>query len=370
MARLNRAQQQERTRAAVLAAAWDEFSERGYAEAKVDQIAERAELTRGAVYSNFPSKRALYLAVLVDLVERSAAGEVAPSPPASVADGLGAFARVWLERLPLAGDNRTDGRLQLRSLTGVLDDEPARTAMTQVIRLEALLLALSLESLPPHPTERVRRVRLAELVLTLLGGAGRIAETAPGFGDPFDVARACEHLAAIDLTDRWDPAHLPYVAPARPGDDAWTPPTVLSEQRTGRQVDLGADGVVAVLGAGRLAAAEEAVRGARPGDQVTVAVVTSAPAEIGRLVRLRLGDLTRVLQRVFGADGVPALRILLDERALAASAIGLAETGDGTEAAVRIRGGRIVARAEGRGAAHAVATAGAPDSTRSHGTRT
>ena len=73
MVRLTRAQQQERTRAAVLAASRREFSEHGYAEAKVDRIAEQAELTRGAVYSNFPSKRALYLAVLIDLVENSGA---------------------------------------------------------------------------------------------------------------------------------------------------------------------------------------------------------------------------------------------------------------------------------------------------------
>jgi len=59
MARLTRAQQQERTRAAVLVAAREEFAARGYGEATVDRIAERAELTRGAVYSNIPSKRAV-----------------------------------------------------------------------------------------------------------------------------------------------------------------------------------------------------------------------------------------------------------------------------------------------------------------------
>ena len=109
MVRLTRAQQQERTLAAVLAAARDEFAEHGYVEAKVDRIAERAELTRGAVYSNFPGKRALYLAVLVDMVEGSAAGEVPRSSPPSAAAALGAFARVWLERLPLAGDTPAAG---------------------------------------------------------------------------------------------------------------------------------------------------------------------------------------------------------------------------------------------------------------------
>lgn len=366
MARLTRAQQQERTRAAVLAAARQEFAERGYAEAKIDRIAERAELTRGAVYSNFPSKRALYLAVLVDTVEGTGLGPVPVSSP-GLAEALGAFARAWLERLPLVDDTPAGGRLQLRSLAGVLDDQPARTALTQVTRLEALLLALALESRVPRPG---RQVRLAELVLTLLNGSGQLAERAPGFGDPFDVARACEHLAGIDLADTWDPPHLAYVAPARPCQDPWAPPTEMPDQLTGRPVGFDAGGVLAVLGTGRLEAAEEAVRAARPGDRVTVAVVTSDPAELGRLVRLRIGDLTGCLRRVFAPDAWPRLHVVLDDPALLASAVGLPDANDATEAAVRIRDGQVVARAEGRGAAHAAASAAASTSTRPRGTRT
>src|SRR4051812_8292598 len=170
MVRLTRPEQQARTRAAVLTAARAEFAEHGYADAKVDRIAERAELTRGAVYSNFPGKRALYLAVLVDSVERHTDAAPARSSPGP-AEALGAFARVWLERLPLSGDTSAAGRLPSRSLAGVFDDEPGRTALAQVTRLEALLLALALESRVPPRTEPVRRVRLAELVLTLLSGA-------------------------------------------------------------------------------------------------------------------------------------------------------------------------------------------------------
>lgn len=365
MVRLTRAQQQEHTRAAVLAAAREEFADRGYAEAKVDRIAERAELTRGAVYSNFPSKRALYLAVLVDMAGAAATEEVPRKSPASVADALGAFARVWLERLPLVGEGSAGGHLRLRSLSGVLDDDRARAGLAQVVRLEALLLALAIETHHPRDTARVRRVRLAGLALTLLNGSAGLAETAPGFGDPFDVARACEHLAGIDLADVWGPPHLPYIPPAHPCDEAWIPPAEVSDEITGRRVALDADGVIAVLGTGRLAAAEEAVRGAPPGEQVTVAVVTSDPAEIGRLVRLRVGDLGGCLRRVFAPDAWPGLRLVLDDRALTASALGLTDADDATEAAVRVRDGRIVARAEGRGAVHAAATADAPKAPRS-----
>jgi AcrR family transcriptional regulator len=369
MVRLTRAQQQERTRAAVLAAARQEFSEHGYVEAKVDQIAERAELTRGAVYSNFPSKRALYLAVLVEMVEHTSTGQVPASSPGP-AEALGAFARAWLERLPLVDDPPAAGHLQLRSLAAVVDDEPARTALAQITRLEALLLALALESRGPHHIGQARRVRLAELALTLLNGSGHLAETAPGFADPFDVARACEHLAGIDLADAWDPPHLPYVAPAQPCQDPWTPPTQLPDQLTGRPVGLDADGVIAVLGTNRLEAAEEAVRAARPGDRVTVAVVTGDPAEIGRLVRLRISDLTGCLRRVFAPDAWPRLHLVLDDHALLASAIGVPDADDATEHAVRIQEGKIVARAHGRGAAHAAATAGASNTTRPDGAGT
>src|SRR5699024_9970720 len=135
MARLTRAQQQARTRTAVLAAARQEFIEFGYGPAKVDRIAERAELTRGAVYSNFPSKRALYLAVLVDLVE-SVSTPAATEPPASVSEALGAFAASWLERLPLGDDTTAGGRLQLRSLSGVIEDDHGRQVVAQLARLD------------------------------------------------------------------------------------------------------------------------------------------------------------------------------------------------------------------------------------------
>ncbi|WP_415973665.1 TetR/AcrR family transcriptional regulator [Rhodococcus sp. 077-4] len=48
----------------LLAAAADEFTERGYAAAKLIDIAHRAGFTKGAVYSNFESKQALFAELL------------------------------------------------------------------------------------------------------------------------------------------------------------------------------------------------------------------------------------------------------------------------------------------------------------------
>lgn len=99
MAGLSRAETQVRNRAKVLSAARDEFARRGFRDAKIDVIAERAELTRGAVYSNFPGKRALYFAVLADLAEHAPRPATPPSHP-SASDALAAFARAWVARLP------------------------------------------------------------------------------------------------------------------------------------------------------------------------------------------------------------------------------------------------------------------------------
>ncbi|GAA1384745.1 TetR/AcrR family transcriptional regulator [Pseudonocardia kongjuensis] len=355
MPRLTRAEQQERTRGAVLAAARAEFAEHGFTAAKVDRVADRAELTRGAVYSNFAGKRALYLAVLVDVVERARDRAGPPAtPPASTGAALAEFARVWLERLPFVGDAPGSGHLQLRSLSGVVEDGPARDALAALVRFEALLLGLALEARRPGAG---RRVRTAGLALTLLAGAAAVAENAPGVGDPFDLVRAAEHLAGIAIVDDDRPPYLDHVAPAETVDQPWAAPRGLVDEISGRPAEPGRDGVLVALGVHRLAAAEDTLRSARLRDEVTVAIVTDDPAELGRLARLarlRIVDIAGCLRRVFAPADLPRLRVVLDDGAVAA-ALGVDAPGTRTEVAVRVRGGRVVARAEGFGAGHAVA---------------
>ncbi|MFC4857760.1 TetR/AcrR family transcriptional regulator [Actinophytocola glycyrrhizae] len=62
--RLSRTESVARTRARLLAAAEDVFAEQGFGRTTLEQIAERAGYTRGAVYANFASKDDLFLAVL------------------------------------------------------------------------------------------------------------------------------------------------------------------------------------------------------------------------------------------------------------------------------------------------------------------
>jgi AcrR family transcriptional regulator len=64
--RETRAEKQARTRAELLGTAASVFAERGYDGASVEEIAERAGYSHGAVYSNFAGKADLFFAVFED----------------------------------------------------------------------------------------------------------------------------------------------------------------------------------------------------------------------------------------------------------------------------------------------------------------
>jgi AcrR family transcriptional regulator len=62
--RLTQAERKQRTRGELVSTARTVFLERGFHGASLDEIAERAGYSKGAVYSNFASKDDLFLAVL------------------------------------------------------------------------------------------------------------------------------------------------------------------------------------------------------------------------------------------------------------------------------------------------------------------
>jgi AcrR family transcriptional regulator len=92
--RLTRPERKERTRSDLVAAARRVFERHGFHRASLEQIAEEAGYTKGAVYSNFTGKDELFLAVLdehiagrVPVYERIVLGEE------SFEDALRAIAR-------------------------------------------------------------------------------------------------------------------------------------------------------------------------------------------------------------------------------------------------------------------------------------
>ena len=339
MAKPTRMATREGNRAKLVAAARAEFTERGYRETKIDAIAARAGLTRGAVYSNFPSKRALYFTVLAEDVELPADEQATSRTPEAA---LGALARAWVSKLPLA---TAPTHLTAHLLAEIAADERTRRPYAQLVKLSALQLGFALARLSRDGRPRVRQ---AEAALTLLEGARQLAAAAPGLVEPFHVVQACESLPEFDTG--WDfPPELP---PSRVLDAAWTPPEA-TDIVTGAPVDLTADGVVAVLGVHRVSGIEPAMR--ETAGQVTLVVVSSDPAEVFGLVRLTVAETRAALRAAFPPASHPTLRIVLDETGAIAAAAGVEGITDSTEVAVRIDGGRLALRAEGLAACAAAA---------------
>jgi len=95
-ARRTQAERSATTRAALLAAGRELFAGHGYADAGREDIAERAGVTRGALYHHFANKRDLFFAVVEDvereLTERVAqAAMTVPDPLEMLRVGCDAF---------------------------------------------------------------------------------------------------------------------------------------------------------------------------------------------------------------------------------------------------------------------------------------
>src|SRR5580658_8424153 len=105
----------ERTRAALVAAALEVVSERGFAGASLDEIAARAGMTKGAIYSNFSSKADLLLAVMAARGLTLAA----PEPrSATIGDELGSAAEALVGVIERArGEARLLAEFQLFALS-------------------------------------------------------------------------------------------------------------------------------------------------------------------------------------------------------------------------------------------------------------
>lgn len=139
--RLTRAESKERTRRRLLDAAARTFAQRGYTAASLEEIAEAAGFSVGAVYSNFDSKAALLAALMadrhVDLMDRVAqtirvAGAQSQDPLAALGGVLIAIAdkdidaavlktEFWLQAVRNPDLMRLEAESSARTLEAVRD---------------------------------------------------------------------------------------------------------------------------------------------------------------------------------------------------------------------------------------------------------
>ncbi|MFH5211294.1 TetR/AcrR family transcriptional regulator [Antrihabitans sp. NCIMB 15449] len=143
MTRLTRAESQAKTRAVLISTARDLFLADGYAQTSLERVAESAGFSKGAVYSNFKSKKELSLEVL-DLIHTSKFAEVAEllSAPGSIEDRLDQF-QSWAEKT--LGDVGWT-MLEFELFVTARDDEELRAALVSALGIVRGMVVGLLES--------------------------------------------------------------------------------------------------------------------------------------------------------------------------------------------------------------------------------
>ena len=166
MARLTREQTQARTKARVLAAAEKVFLARGFHDATVDAIAEKAGYSAGAVYSNFASKAHLLSELIAS---RSAADQEEIAELVSRGTKLVDMARAVGEREGRLADQAGEWlllewecRVQMLRSAGMR--RPRRRGHSERVAALGVLIAEALEKLgvtTAFPAEKLATVFLA-----------------------------------------------------------------------------------------------------------------------------------------------------------------------------------------------------------------
>lgn len=167
-------------RAQVLAVAQDLFARLGYHHVSMDDIADRAEVSKPVLYRHFPSKLDLYLdvidhrgAALVVAVDEALAA-AAQAGPSSGATGSGsgqdvvrAIVRAYVEFVEHAGDS-----FALLFESDVARDSGVRSRVEQASTEASRAISRGLRELAGLPPEH------AELLTTALVGMAQVAATA------------------------------------------------------------------------------------------------------------------------------------------------------------------------------------------------
>lgn len=169
-----KAEQSQATRAALLNAARELFTEHGYAQAPTEEIVQRAGVTRGALYHHFKNKQDLFRAVFEDLDEAFTQRVAQASAAAS--------GEVW-DRLMAGVDAFLAGCSEPSIRRIILLDGPAVLGLETYRELEAkygmgLVRAALQGAMEAAVIERQTVEPLAHLMLGVLHEAGMLIAAA------------------------------------------------------------------------------------------------------------------------------------------------------------------------------------------------
>jgi AcrR family transcriptional regulator len=104
--KLTRERRRQQTRDVLVEAATEVFARRGFEGASLEEIAETAGFTRGAIYKHFAGKEELFFAVTDDSNQRviEAFRAIAPAEPGSSEWDVGRLADMWRASVTDADD--------------------------------------------------------------------------------------------------------------------------------------------------------------------------------------------------------------------------------------------------------------------------
>lgn len=122
--RLTRAESREQTRKRLLGAAARLFARNGFDATSVDDVAEAAGYSKGALYYNFASKDELFEALVEESIGQMISGlETALADAHTIEEKLAAMQRVLTEE---ERGHKHGGRLEFEVLTQSMRDEKLR----------------------------------------------------------------------------------------------------------------------------------------------------------------------------------------------------------------------------------------------------
>ncbi len=214
--RLGRAERRQQTREGLLDAAARIFGERGFDRASVEDVAEEAGFTKGAVYSNFASKTELMAALIGRRIEEQAVQAAQALAGLSLEDGLRA-----LDELPSETNEamRDWYLLVVEFFRAAMRDERTREALAeQYERARTISGAMLAEKYAEAGVEPPMPARDLAIVVEALG----LGVCFQALIDPSGVSRALQGTAMRRLLEPGPPARPP-AAPKPQGQPAEEP---------------------------------------------------------------------------------------------------------------------------------------------------